>query len=234
LTIQDASLGRASDALSDLKQKIIEGMALGEVGQLMERVGETFDTVKQSLNMALGGRFLFAGAVDDRPPVTADSPDALIGQPLGSAFEPDLRQGFVQIDETRVIATGPLASDLADQAMQAFQALAEANAGPDGPFNGRPTQAQTDALQAVLQQLDGAFETVLQAQGQNGSALAAAELAVTQQSARADTLSGIISEKTDVDLSEAAVKITQAQLQFQASAQAFNTVRGMSLLDFLR
>jgi flagellar hook-associated protein 3 FlgL len=233
LQIQDQSLGRASDTIGELRQKIIEGMALGEVTNLMGEVRQAFDTIRSSLNIQLGGRYLFGGAVDTTPPVTATAPEDLIGVPAADAFAPDLRPAYVQVDDVTTLEAGPLATTAAT-VMDAFKALAELNAPPNAPLTGRPTQAQSTALQGILQTLGTAGDEMLRAQGANGVALKSAEDAEIRQSTYADTLTGIVAGKTDVDLTEAVVSLTQAQQQFQASAEAFRSLQGMSLLDLLR
>ena len=136
---------------------------------------------------------------------------------------------FFQIDETN-----PLPQDFATEAFDILRQLHEFASGPSGPFDGKPTGAQIAFLSARLQDLDASITEVLNAQGANGRAYQEAERAEETQTARRDLLLAAAGEIADVDLAEAAVRLTLAQNQFQASAQAFTAVRGLSLLEFLR
>ena len=57
--------------------------------------------------------------------------------------------------------------------------------------------------------------------------------ALATQTDRQTTLTSVLGTMTNADAATAATNLTQAQTAFQASAQVFNTLKGMSLLNFL-
>ena len=234
LDLQDAELGRVADSLQELRGKLIEGMAVDNVSSVPGALQSTFEALSASLNVTLGGRYLFGGARDDVPVVVVDGLDDLVGLTGADALQTDPRRAYVQIDETKRIETNPLPQDFATEAFDILRQLHEFAIGPSGPFDGKPTGAQIAFLSARLQDLDASITEVLNAQGANGRAYQEAERAEETQTARRDLLLAAAGEIADVDLAEAAVRLTLAQNQFQASAQAFTAVRGLSLLEFLR
>jgi flagellin-like hook-associated protein FlgL len=59
------------------------------------------------------------------------------------------------------------------------------------------------------------------------------ESEIVQLGKRVDTMRGAVGELVDADLAEVAMRLSQLQTQYQATAQTFTILREMTLLNFL-
>ena len=75
--------------------------------------------------------------------------------------------------------------------------------------------------------------STVQTAAQGGNIQSRVDAAATTQTDRQTTLKTMLGNITDVNIAEAASALTQAQTAVQASAQVFNTLKGMSLLNYL-
>jgi flagellar hook-associated protein 3 FlgL len=233
MELQDVALGRAADMVSDLKQALFQNLGLEDGQGIRAKLEETFAVLKDAMNTNVGGRYLFGGALSDRPPITAASLDALAANPLTASIEQGAAQQMVKVEDGRTIAAGLIAEDVASLAFAALKRLAEFDNGPDGPFDGRLTAPQSAALTNEIAALDDAFHGLLNAQSENGRLLKDVESAQGRQKAQLNALNAAVGEIVDVDLAEVAVRLNQAQFAYQASANVFNTLRELTLLNFL-
>lgn len=233
MELQDVTLGRAADIISQLKNDLFQNVGLESGDGIRSRLEEAFAVLKDSMNASLGGRYLFGGVLNDRPPVTAASLSDLAANPLADAMETGADPQMVRIEEGRLVPAGLVADDVATAAFASLKRLAELDEGPDGPFGGELTAVQNAALQNELAALGDAFNGLLSAQSENGRMLKEVESAATRQGAQLNALNAAIGEIVDVDLAEVAVRLNQAQFAYQASASVFNTLRGLTLVNFL-
>ena len=233
LQLQDVELERQASAINELSETLLESLALGDLGAIPNAIDDTFATLQSSMNTTLGGRYIFGGARDDVPPVTADAIGDITGGAGADALQADGRKGYLQIDESTRVETNPLPQDYAVGGFEALRELEDFNIGPNGPFEGAPDTATSDFISGIIQDLEAAYQEILNAQASNGQILAEVEQTEITQTARRDMLEASVGDMSDVDLAEAAVELTAAQTQFEATAQAFNTVQGLSLLNFL-
>jgi flagellar hook-associated protein 3 FlgL len=234
LSLQDTMIGRAADATQGLRQSLVEALALNDASGVFEAAETAFNEIRVSFNMSLGGRFLFAGAQDQAAPVTATDLTDLAANPLTDAVEQQTWERQVRLDDHVTINSAPLARDVTANALASLQRLAQFNAGPNGPFTSPLTAAQTTILQDGLAALDLAFNDLLSAQGNNGRAQKAVEDSVSSQERYKNTLQAAMGGISDVDLAEVAVRLNDAQVQYEATARMFSTLRSMTLLDFLQ
>jgi flagellar hook-associated protein 3 FlgL len=234
LSLQDTMIGRAADATQGLRQSLVEALALNDASGVFEAAETAFNEIRVSFNMSLGGRFLFAGAQDQAAPVTATDLTDLAANPLTDAVEQQTWERQVRLDDHVTINSAPLARDVTANALASLQRLAQFNAGPNGPFTSPLTAAQTTILQDELAALDLAFNDLLSAQGNNGRAQKAVEDSVSSQERYKNTLQAAMGGISDVDLAEVAVRLNDAQVQYEATARMFSTLRSMTLLDFLQ
>jgi len=233
MELQDVSLGRAADIVAQLKDDLFQNVGLESGDGVRARLEEAFAVLKDAMNTNLGGRYLFGGVLNDRPPVTVASLSDLAANPLSSAMETGADPQMVRIEEGRLVPAGLVADDVATAALASFKRLAELDEGPDGPFGGELTAVQKATLQNELTALGDAFNGLLSAQSENGRMLKEVESAATRQGAQLNALNAAIGEIVDVDLAEVAVRLNQAQFAYQASASVFNTLRGLTLINFL-
>jgi flagellar hook-associated protein 3 FlgL len=223
LKIQDVALDRAAEAVGKLKAGLFQNFTLDSGDGVRVQLEEAFAALKDTMNVDLGGRYLFGGVMNDRPPVAAASLADLAANPLS-----------VSLEQGAQAQAGPVADDVVGQAMAAIKRLAELDGGVNGPFARQLTPVQKDALESEIANLSSAFETILSRQVDNGGLMKDVEAAEDRLTARVTALDSVIGGIVEVDLAEVAVRLNQAQFAYETSASVFNILRDMSLLKMLR
>lgn len=234
LSLQDAQLGRAADVIADLKTQLTEALALDDLSQVSALMSGTFNDLKAAFNTTHNGKYMFAGSVSDSPPITAANLDELAANPLTDAINQDGDVLKIRIGDTRVVDAGPLANQAASEIFNVLRDMKIFEDGATGPFSSNPTDDEVAAVKAALTGLDSAYGNMLAVQAQNGQVMNETDAVIERQQSEIDLLESLSGDITEVDLAEVAVRLNQAQLQFQASASIFNTIQGLSLVDYLR
>jgi flagellar hook-associated protein 3 FlgL len=234
MQIQDVALGRAADVVAKLKDDLFQNLGLESGEGVRSQLEEAFAVLKDTMNTNLGGRFLFGGVLNDRPPVTAASLSDLGAQPLAATIQQGASSQIMRIEDGRTVQAGLVADDIVSQAMASVKRLAEMDEGPDGPFSGDLTATQKQAIMDELGALSAAFDQILSSQAENGRMLKEVDSAADRQKGQLDALNGAVGEIVNVDLAEVAVRLNQAQFAYEASAGVFNVLRNMSLLNMLK
>jgi flagellar hook-associated protein 3 FlgL len=234
MQIQDVALSRAADVVAKLREDLFQNVGLESGEGVRAQLEEAFAVLKDTMNTNLGGRYLFGGVLNDRPPVTATSLDQLATDPLATSLPPGADPQVMRVEEGRTVDAGLVAEGVVSQALASLKRLAELDNGPSGPFDGNLTTVQKDAITAELGALSDAFDQLLFSQAENGRLTKEVDSAVDRQGSRLDALNGAIGGIADVDLAEVAVRLNQAQFAYDASASVFNVLRNMSLLNALQ
>ncbi|MDP3492429.1 MAG: flagellin [Hyphomonadaceae bacterium] len=234
MQIQDVAIGRAAEAVSKLKADLFQNVGLESGEGVRAQLEEAFAVLKDAMNTNLGGRYLFGGVLNDRPPVTVDSLSDLAANPLTDAIEQGAEAQVMRVEEGRTVQSGIVADDVISLAMASIKRLAEIDEGPDGPFGGDLTEVQRQAIQSELTMLSGAFDHVLERQAENGRLSKEVESASTRLTSQLNALDEAIGGIVNVDLAEVAVRLNQAQFAYESSASIFNVLRNLSLLNILK
>ena len=233
MQIQDVALGRTAEAVNKLKQELFQNLGLESGEGVRSQLEEAFAVVKDAMNTNLGGRYLFGGVMNDRPPVVVESLDDLANGNLTDALERGSEAQQMRVEEGRNISAGVVADDVISQTMASIKRLTEMDNGPDGPFNGDLSATQKAAIQDELTALNDAFNNILSAQSENGRLAKDVDSASTRLTSRLNALDEAIGGIVNVDLAEVAVRLNQAQFAYNASSSVFNVLRGLSLLNVL-
>lgn len=233
MQIQDVTLGRAAEAVNKLKDALFQNIGLDSGEGVRAQLEEAFAVMKDTMNTNLGGRYLFGGVMNDRPPVTADTLSTLAADPLTDSIEQGAQSQVMRVEESRVVSAGLVADDVISGAFASLKRLAEMDEGPDGPFSGDLTATQRAAIQDELTALNGAFDNILSRQAENGRLMKEVESADKRLTSRTNALDEAIGGIVNVDLAEVAVRLNQAQFAYESSASVFNVLRNMSLLNML-
>lgn len=233
LQIQDVALGRAAEAVNKLKQELFQNLGLESGEGVRAQLEEAFAVVKDAMNTNLGGRYLFGGVMNDRPPITADTLEDLAANPLADMMEEGAAPQQMRVEEGRNVAAGVVADDVITLAMASIKRLAEMDEGPDGPFGGDLTAVQQAAIQSELTALNDAFNRVLTAQAENGRLGQEVDSSADRLTSRLNALDEAVGGIVNVDLAEVAVRLNQAQFAYEASSSVFNVLRSLSLLNVL-
>lgn len=233
MQIQDVALGRAAEAVNKLKDELFQNIGLESGEGVRAQLEEAFAVVKDTMNTNLGGRYLFGGVMNDRPPVTAASLSDLAANPLTDSIEQGAQSQMMRVEESRVVSAGLVADDVISDAMAAIKRLAELDEGVDGPFSGDLTATQRQAIHDELSNLSQAFDNILSRQAENGRLMKEVDSAGKRLTSRLNALDEAIGGIVNVDLAEVAVRLNQAQFAYESSASVFNVLRNMSLLNML-
>lgn len=234
MELQDVAIGRAADIVAQLRQDLFQNIGLERGEGVRSQIEQAFSVLRDAMNTTIGGRYLFGGVLNDRPPVTVDSVSDLAANPLNTSIEQNADSQYLRVEENRTIKAGLVADDFISEAFGAIKRLAEVDEGALGPFGGDLTLPQKAALEAELANLDAAFDKILDAQSENGRLLHDVDSATDRQQARKESLNNAVGEIVNVDLAEVAIRLNQAQFAYEASANVFNTIRNLTLLNYLR
>lgn len=234
MQIQDVAIGRAGEAVSKLKEALFQNVGLDSGEGVRSQLEEAFAVIKDTMNTNLGGRYLFGGVLNDRPPITATSLSDLAANPVTDVLEGGAEGQQMRVEEGRTVQAGVVADDVITLAMESIKRLAELDEGPDGPFGGDLTPVQKQAIQDELTMLADSFDHILATQAENGRLSKEVESASTRLTSQYNALDEAIGGIVDVDLAEVAVRLNQAQFAYESSASVFNVLRNLSLLNILK
>ena len=234
LAMQDVAIDRAGSAITNLREQLTESLSLNSGALIASQLEDAFAVVKDAFNTQLNGRYLFGGTLNDQPPILSASIDDLAANVLPLAFTQDAQVQIIRIEDHKTVEAGALGSTAANEIMDILKRLKEFDNGVNGPFADPLTDLQRTTLTTEIGNLTTAFDNLLDVQGQNGRVQNTVEASIARQGAQLDTMSFLIQDISSVDLAEVATELSQAQLQYEATAAVFNTIRGLSLLDYLR
>ena len=234
LTIQDQALNQLSNAAKEARAAIAEAVATGSAAGLMETLKGKLGEAADALNSQFQGRYLFSGAeTATRPFIADDLADLTAAPTIPDLFDNDTIKQVDRLDDNLTVETGFLASDLATPLMTALKAVQTFHAGGGGPLTGQMTEAQSNALTAMLASFDASFDTINDAVAKNGELQNRVESIQGALTDRQTALKGLIGDIADVDMAEAVSRLQLAQVALQASGQVFATLNNSSLLDIL-
>jgi flagellar hook-associated protein 3 FlgL len=235
LTDQNTALTEISTAGSSARQAVTDAIASGNAAGLMQTLQTQYQQMVDGLNAQSNGVYLFGGGRTDQSPVSVTTMSGLtaLASPPTAAFQNGQFITSAQINSATTVQTGMLASDVGSPLMGVFQAIANYDAGPNGPLNGQLTPTQLTFLQSQLSQFDAANNTVTAYTAQNGAVQKTVSSQITEQQNQSTTLQNLIGDKTDVDMATALSNLSQAQNAVQASAQVLASLQKDSLLNIL-
>ncbi|RAK51485.1 flagellin [Phenylobacterium deserti] len=234
LATQDAALNQITDAAGTTRQSIADAIAAGRADALMEDIKAQLRNAIDGLNTRYNGKFLFAGGQIETKPVSAQSMAELTSGPVASFLHNDEYKAQAKLDDSTTVGTGFLASELGEDLLAAYQAIQAFEEGPDGPFNGKLTTAQSNFLQSQLATWDTVRTDLTALTAQNGLAQKQVKDVAERLVTRDDAVKGMIGDVTDADMAMAATQLQMAQIAVQASAQVFMTLQSSSLLNLLK
>lgn len=234
LTFQQSALNQVSTIAQQLQTALTTAEGSGTGDGLMSQVQSLFSQAQSALNTQYNGQYVFSGGATSTQPFTATSLADLTTQPsVSSFFQNGSLTPVTRVDDNTTIQTGFLASDVGQNLMSAFQSIEAFQQSASGNFSGALTTAQQTYLTSAISQLNSVVASTTQTTAQGGSVQSQVQTALTTQTTRQSTLQQVIGGMTVADAAQAATNLTQAQTAFEASAQVFNSLKGMSLLNYL-
>ena len=234
LDLQDQTLQAVSTAAGDAGKAIRQALAAGDGSSLITQLQAALSTSVTALNTQFNGKYLFAGSQTNTPPVAASQlSDLTAAGAIGNVFKNDQLAPTSRLDDNTVATTGQVASAVATPLYTALQQVEAFNQGANGPITGTLTAAQTTFLQGIVASFTSAQQTATAAVVQNGAVQQQLTTTTDILTKQNDTLTGTLSNLTDVDEAKAASDLQLAQFAIQASAQVFSTLKNSSLLSLL-
>lgn len=234
LAQQDTALTGVNDAAEGVRKGVLDAVANSDGSTLITTLQGWFAQAVDSLNTNVGGNYLFAGGQTQTKPITSDQlSDLPTSGPVGVVFNNDQHKATARLDDNISLTTGVLASDVGTPLFSALQQIVAFNAGPNGPFSGPLTPAQTTFLQGVLPTLQTVGSGTTAQVAANGVAQDRVSNVQAILTDRKTAQDGIVGKIADADPAKAAIDLQLASTALQASAQVFSVLNTSSLLNVL-
>jgi flagellar hook-associated protein 3 FlgL len=227
LQIMDTTLGNLGDLASTLKSRIIQRLnsATGDASAIGQEATQMLSSVAGLLNTQVSGRFLFAGAKTDSPPVTDPVPDpATFGVPDASYYQGDSTELTARVSETQEVRTGMAGN------RQGFQDLIGAL---KATIEGDNTN-NTGLIKNALDLVSSAIDQINAYRAEVGTASNAIDRATASHQDFQLHADGIVSDIQNVDVPSAVSALSADQAALQASYITVARITQLSLADFLR
>ncbi|MGO1468782.1 MAG: flagellar hook-associated protein FlgL [Tissierella sp.] len=238
---QDTALNDAGKTMNQIRDNIIYGAngSLSETDRLAIRdeVVESIGELKDILNTNFDGRYIFAGQKTDKPPFIEEE----IFESPGVSFDPkkfELTYNGNDKNIKREIAQGvtiELRTDGGD--------ITKIEGGEDlGNFLNEVVKALESGDQKELDKLSGEhldkadkfIDKLLQTRSKIGATHNRLEAAEERNKSENINLSGVLSEKEDVDLAESYMNYIMMTTAYQSSLSMGAKILQPSLMDYLR
>ncbi|MBV9995087.1 MAG: flagellin [Caulobacteraceae bacterium] len=234
LAAQDTALQQVASSASAIRNAVGNAVATGDGSTLMSALQAAFQSVIGGLNTTYNGQYLFSGGQSNTQPVAAKTLADLTAAPsLASVFQNGQFTATAQIDPNTTISTGVLADQVGTPLFTVLQNIEAFDQGPNGPFSGTLTAAQSSFLTSQLATLGAVGAGLNDVVAQNGQAQSQVDSTQTNLTNQQTMLSGFIGDLADANLAEASVNLQQAQLSMQATGQVLLALKSSSLLNLL-
>jgi len=233
LDAQDLALTEVGDSSQNARAAIANAVASGSGAGLMTSLQSYFGQATTALNTQFNGHYLFSGGKVDTPPVGVQNLAALTTTPPSGYFQNDQLAATSRLDESTTVQTGVLASNVGTNLFNALASVQAFDQGPNGPFTGQLTQPQIAFLTSMLPTFDSVGQGLTDVTASNGLMQSRVTQAQTTQQDRQTVLETMVGGITDVDIAEAASRLSQSQVALQASAKIFASLQSSSLLNYL-
>ena len=234
LETQALAFDQLLGSVDGARAAVAEALAAGRFDGLMLEMQGWFQAAQGGLNFKHQGTYLFGGARSDQTPVEAGTLAELTAAPtISDVFANDQLRAASRLDETTVVTTGFLASDVGGPLLEVFRALQTYDTGAGGPISGQLDDAGKAFLESILTQFDAARGGVVEAAARNGSLQNRVDSVLAGHEAQRTQLTSLIGNRTDADMAQAVTDLNLSQIAIQASAQVINQLRDVSLLNLL-
>lgn len=235
LDVQALAIGEVSTVASELRQSLTDALGLDDGRTLLARLEDLAGRASSALNTQFAGTYLFGGGRDNVAPFDAKAlADFAGGSPTGALFRDGDIRAVAKLDDGAPMETGITARELGFDLMDSLNRIRDFADANGGSFSDPLTAAERAFLTAEIANASAAFDSITIVEARNGLAQNQVETATERAGARRMALEGLTSDMEDADMAEVTVRIQQAQLALQASAQAFAMLSRTSLLDFLQ
>ncbi len=235
LATQDLALNEVAGSADDLRQAVVDAIALNSGITLMQQLESAFGRAVNGLNQTYAGRSLFGGSRIDAPPVNIKTLNDLgAAASVSSIFDNTKVKVTARVEEGNPVEIGFLADDVGTDLMTVIKAIKDYNDSAAGPFTASLTTAQKNFLQSQLASITSAADGLNTVVGKNGLLQNRVDNAQSRAEDQKLILKQVVGDIEDADLAEASTRLSQAQTAVEASARTFSLLSNLSLLNFLR
>lgn len=235
LATQDLALSEIAGSADDLRQAVIDAIALNSGITLVQQLEAVFGRALNGLNQTYAGRPLFGGSRVDTDPVNIKTLNDLgAAATVSSVFDNTKVKATARVDEGNPVEIGFLADDIGTNILTVIKSIKDFNDGASGPFGATLTTAQKSFLQGTIASITSAADGINTIVGKNGLIQNRVENAQSRAEDQQLLLKQVVGDIEDADLAAAATRLSQAQTAVEASARTFSILSNLSLLNFLR
>ena len=234
LDLYDIQLQSLSNLTGHLRDAMGNALATGNANAFMTQIKSLYQAAVNILNTKVDGKFIYGGSRTDQPPVNAPTLDDLLAAPtVASVFNNTTLKQVDRLGDNQTMQTGIDASELATNLFQMFKNIAAFDAGANGPFATKLTQAQTTFLNGEHPGVPAIADAINAVAATNGARHTQASAALDQHNDMKTYFAKFISDIEDADLPTAIARLNQDQVAAQAAAKMIASLNQLSLLNFL-
>jgi len=220
MSTADSAYSQAVKLAQSARTLVVQGLNTGATSSASaSAIADQLDAIRTSLiqvaNTTYNGRPVFGGTTAGN--IAYDSAGNYVGD-AGAVSRTIGAQATVQINQTGPQAFGPPGSDL-------FTLLSNISA---------TLRTNPSAAAPQLTALDTALSRISSAQAAEGATYQQVQNTQSVQSTTGTSLATQLSNLQDIDLADMSVKVSTANVTYQAALQTTASVRQLSLLNFLR
>lgn len=246
IDIYDSSLQSLEGVANELRDGIFNAMSLTDGTNLEAQLKGLVEQTANILNTKIEGRFIYGGTNTDTEPMRVKTADELLAEPeppIGDFFDNSNVKITARLDDETPLEYGVLADEVGQQLVSSIQRILLFNDGtvptgagafaPAGELNGQLSDNERQFLEAELDNVQSAIDTILAAEAENGMKAKTVELVQNRIQDEKVVLKEFLSEVEDADLGEASTRLLQQQASLQASMQLIGQIQQLSLINFL-
>jgi len=233
----DTALGTAGDLLKKALEYAIQGangtLAPADMAAIGEQIDKMIDEMKDIANTTVGGKYIFAGTDNQRPPFARSGDIITYNGNLNQVYREILDQASYAIDVPAVSTDvnnpglfGIYDASTSEVSGGVFETLFELR---DNLKNGNAA-----GLQQSIEDLNNQIDHLLRYRVQVGARTNHFESVRDQLQDQEVRLNQVISILEDVDVARTSVDLAQQHLAYQSSLAAGAQILNVTLLDFLK
>jgi flagellar hook-associated protein 3 FlgL len=228
-------VGAVGDAAKELKQSILEGLALENGASFDVSLENGFQSLVRSLNAQYNGEYLFGDAKLNAKPVNVSKlTDLATATDAAAVFDVESSKATTRVADGQDIEHGILADEMAEAVVKVFRDIKLYHDDVlTGPLTGALSPTQVSFLEVKLKELQKAIDGVSGFEQQNGLRQKQMVELETYHSERMLGLESLVADIEDVDIAEAISKLQNDQTALEASYRVLAQVNRVSLNDYL-
>jgi flagellin-like hook-associated protein FlgL len=234
LTMQDVSLSQIGKATSDLRDAMSTAIVTGKLADLSTRLDLAFVQAISGMNNTHENEPMFAGdRRDETTPVALhDLRQLAAASDISTIYRTGARDQTADLGGGVFVTVAERADTISTELFTAIRDIYNLIDGVSP--TAELSEQQKQDLRDLDQNLASAHTTILGAQSRNGVNLNRIEKDIDRLKSNNTTIGGYMSDIADADLAEVSIKLSATKAQYEASAQVYNQLREMTLVNFLR